>query len=99
MKPYPIAHSHDLYVEKSHFSKIEIFGRPTRNSDLSYFSGIFVIFSASISRSGTDVSILNVNNYRFQRTSFVNGPLHIYLCYYHCYKAMDFYTRFFFFSK
>ena len=48
--------------ETSQFSKIEIFGPPTKKSDFSDFSGIFVLFNTEISRSGTDISIPIINH-------------------------------------
>ena len=48
--------------EKRHLSKIEIFGPPTKNFDLSKFLGILILFSTYIFRSGTDKSILTINH-------------------------------------
>ena len=44
------------------FSKIGIFGPPTKNSVFSDFSGVLVLFSTEISRPENSISNVNVNN-------------------------------------
>ena len=61
IKLYQIAHFHDPYMKNKSILNIEIFGPPTKNSDFSDFSGILVLFSTEISKSGTYMSSLNVN--------------------------------------
>ena len=46
-----------LIWKTSQFSKIEIFGSLTKNSDFSDFSGILLLFSTKNSWSGTDIPI------------------------------------------
>ena len=63
MKLYQIAHFYALDVYIASFVKNLNFWTPhTKNSDFSDFSGILVLFSTEISRSGTNIPSLNINH-------------------------------------
>ena len=77
--------------ETSQFSKIEIFGPPTKKSDFSDFSGIFVLFNTEISRSGTDISIAIINHLLELGMSFQTIYKEIrYLAFFSEYKIFNF---------
>ena len=55
-KLYQIAYFHDPKMKnKSIFKNWNFFGPPTKSSNFSNFSGILLLFSTEISRSGTDI--------------------------------------------